>query len=144
MKKEKIARYEILEHTADIGIKAEADSIEVLFLTAAQAMFRIICPKGQVISKETYSVRVFGEDNQQLLVNWLSELNFLFQTRQFLLAIVDELYIKDQSLQARVTGERIEPLRHVITTEIKAVTYHQIVVERTDDGKWWAKVYFDI
>jgi SHS2 domain-containing protein len=46
-------------------------------------------------------------------------------------------------LLATVHGEPLDPSRHPIDTEIKAVTYHQIAVEQTN-GRWQTRVIFDL
>lgn len=89
------------------------------------------------------SVEAAGDDLEQLLVNWLSELNFLFQTEPFLLAEVISMQIDGLSVRAEIAGESRALREHEIGTEIKAVTYHKIYVRQTADG-WEAQVIFDI
>ncbi len=137
-------RYEILEHTADIGIQVYASSLERLFILAARAMFKLICPKGKINDHERHPVQTNGGDSQELLVNWLSELNYLFQTRQLLVGSIHDLKLTDNSLKAMISGERIDPQRHYLHTDIKAVTYHNICLQRIKENEWMARVYFDV
>jgi len=137
-------RFEVLDHTADIGILVRAGTLEGLFTGAAQAMIQIICPHCQIVAKENHLLHLFGEDRQELMVNWLSELNFLLQTRQFLTAKTEISLLSDQELRVQVSGERINPLSHVIRCEIKAVTYHRIQVHQESDGSWRTQIYFDV
>lgn len=137
-------RFELLEHTADLGIQVYAGSLDRLFIIAAKAMFKLICPKAKIITRNRHPVQISGEDRQELLVNWLSELNYLFQTRQFLVGHIDTLNLADHSLNAIVSGERFDPQHHLIHTDIKAVTYHKIYLAEQQPGEWIARIYFDV
>ena len=70
---------EIIDHTADIGIRLSRATLADLFRDAAFGMFRIIAPESQFQPKIERQVVGQGDDNEQLLVAWLSELNFLFK-----------------------------------------------------------------
>ena len=132
-----------LDHTADTGILVQADSLESLFSTAANAMFHIICPRKSQNQNEEYTISMTAPDTEQLLVNWLSELNFLFQTEQFLLSDIPEIEIENLSLKARICGEKINSGVHDIEVEIKAVTYHKLYIKK-EDNNWKARIIFDI
>ena len=134
---------EFLEHTADIGIKIKAPTLEQLFILAAEGMFEIIIPNRKVNSLEIFEVQVNAIDREELFINWLSELNYLFQTQQFLLNTVSEIQVSDKSLSAKISGEKIDPERHPVETEIKAITFHKLFI-RQEKTKWTAQVIFDI
>ena len=106
-------------------------------------MFRIICPACSATSAVHVSVRAKGDDLEQLLVNWLSELNFVFQTEPFLLAEIVSIQIDGLAIRAEIAGESRALREHEIGTEIKAVTYHKIYVRQEANG-WEAQVIFDI
>jgi len=132
-----------LDHTADTGILVHEDSLESLFSTSAKAMFHIICPRENHNNTVQHSITMTAPDIEQLMVNWLSELNFLFQTEQFLLSGIPEITIDGLSLQARVSGEKVDFNKHDIEVEIKAVTYYKLYVKKTDN-KWGTQIIFDI
>ncbi len=134
---------EILEHTADIGLRIRAESLQELFKAAAVGMFRIICPSCSAASIKYLPVQAKGDDLEQLLVNWLSELNFIFQTEPFLLAEVVSIQLDGLAIRAEIAGESRSLREDEIGTEIKAVTYHKIYVRQDADG-WEAQVIFDI
>jgi SHS2 domain-containing protein len=134
---------EFLDHTADIGIKIFAPSMEQLFLTAAEGMFEIIIPNRKVNSVKEINVKVDALDREELIISWLSELNFLFQTRLFLPNTISIQNISDTFLSATVFGEQIDLIRHPVETEIKAVTFHKLYVHQQKD-KWTAQIIFDI
>lgn len=139
MKKE----IEILDHTGDIGIRIHAPSLEELFRLAAKGMFQIMLFHPAEKQETEFQVTLQANDLEQLMVNWLSELNFLFQTEQFVLADVAEIAIDNNSLMATVSGELFEPDKHQLHTEIKAVTFHKIYVKQEKSG-WTAQLIFDI
>lgn len=133
---------DIFEHTADVGIRLSRRTREVLFRDAALGMFHIIAPDNVFQTHLDYTVKVTGADNDELLVNWLSELNFYFQTEQYVPVEMD-IDMTAHQLDARVKGERVDHNKHNVEIEIKAVTYHKIFVKQ-EDGLWQAQVIFDI
>ena len=80
-----------------------------------------------------------------LLVDWLSELLFRFETTQFLVsrATVEISTTDVHRLGARIEGEPLDPQRHAMKVLLKAVTYHGLEVKE-DTGRWTATVIFDI
>ena len=135
--------FEILEHTADIGFRAWGPTPATLFENAAQAMGAIAADSGSIDARAEMSVEVTGEDYESLLVNWLSEIVYLFDSGRFAAARCQVEEISPKELRARLIGEPRDPSRHPWRLIIKAVTYHEIeVVER--DGRWEARVFLDI
>ena len=137
------ATVEYIDHTGDTGILVTADTPQQVFTTAAKCMFHIICPSKACHHNLSYAIKLQGQGFEQLLVDWLSELNFLFQTESFLLAEVNDFLIRDNTLTARVSGEKLDTTLHNIHTEIKAVTWHNLYLKPVN-GKWQAQVIFDI
>jgi len=137
------AQFEVIDHTGDIGIRLRAPGLVELFKRAALAMFDIICPAGRDYGSEKRTLSVAAADTEELLVNWLSELNFLFQTEGFLLVEIPYMTIEANELRARIVGEFMDRRRHEIHADIKAVTFHAIEVGKSDRG-WYAQVIFDI
>jgi len=136
-------KYILIDHTADIGIDVFGASLQKLFANAAFALFDIITDLSKVEGKVEYKISISGIDKEQLLVNWLQELLYLHDVRNILFndfCIVD---ITDTQLNATVRGDVICDDKHVIKTEIKAVTYHCLSVIRENDC-WKARVIFDL
>jgi SHS2 domain-containing protein len=136
--------FKILDHTADIGLEFEGESLQALFTAAADGLMHIICPRCQIKPAQSHALQVCGENLEELLVNWLSELNYLCQVQGFLTARVVIREMQDRFLQAEVLGERTDPLRHSVRSEIKAVTYHRIEVRQEAANQWRGRVYFDV
>jgi SHS2 domain-containing protein len=136
-------RVEIIEHTGDIGIRLSASSREELFYSAAMAMVHLIYPSAKILSKNIRTIKVSGDDDEQLLVNWLSEINFHFQTEQFLPAEILTLEIENRILKAVLSGDKIKHKNMTIQNDIKAVTYHKLLVKQENDF-WSCQVIFDV
>lgn len=139
--KEKI---EYIDHTGDVGVRITARSLEGLFVLAARAMFNIIYADGKISAETEKTVQCSADDLEQLMVEWLSELNYLHQTGRFLLSDVPMIDIQDQTLRAKVVGETINNEKHIIHTEIKAATFHKIFVRQNSGGIWKTQIIFDI
>jgi len=135
--------YEQFEHTGDIGIKIYGNSPEQLFENAARALFDLMTDLKKVLPRHQRIVEVTASEREELLVNWLSELNYIFQTEYFLCARFKITELSETCLKAIVQGEPRNPEQHQIEVEIKAVTFHLLKIEATDDG-WWGQVIFDI
>ena len=135
--------YEIFEHTADVGLRARADSVETLFAEAARGLFSVIVddPAG-VRCREEVPLHVDGNDTAYLLHDWLCELLYLFAGRGLLLAEFD-VRVNPDGLDAVTKGEPYDPARHRLAGEVKAVTYHGLKVEQTTEG-WLAEVILDL
>lgn len=135
--------FEILEHTADIGFRAWGASPAELFQNAARAMMAIAAESDSIDEREELPVELKAEDYESLMVDWLSEVLYLFDASRFAARrfVVDE--ISPNGLRARLLGEPRDPRRHPWELIIKAVTYHQLkVVEK--NGRWETEVYLDI
>jgi SHS2 domain-containing protein len=135
--------FRLLEHTADMGIAAEGESLAALYVQAALGLRQIVTACSDIEPRTEFPVEVQGEDREELMVNWLSELLFLLESRRLLPAAFEIDTPGDCRLRARVAGEEFDPDRHYLEREIKAVTYHRIEVEPTATG-WRAQVYVDL
>lgn len=136
-------KYEYIEHTGDLGFKAYGTTREALFSHAAEAFFEALVSLETVQEKEERLIEVEAAALDELMVGWLSELLFLFDTETLLLRRFEITHMKDRSLKATVSGELMDPTRHEIKTGIKAVTYHRLYV-RQRAGIWEAQVILDI
>lgn len=135
--------YQLLEHTADMGIEAQGGTPEALFRQMALGLREIMTGCVDIAPQSEIIVQVEGNDLEQLLVNWLGELVFLLETRHFLPSEFSIEQLGENRLVARVFGEIFDPARHYVDREIKAVTYHQLRVEQNEDG-WTAQVFVDL
>ena len=135
--------YEVFEHTADIGIHAYGSTAAELFVHAAQGMESLMVAPEQVRLLTSRRITVEGHDSVSLLIAWLNELIFLFDTEYLLLRdfVIDG--ISETRLTARASGEAYDEQRHDLSSAIKAVTWHEAAVTQSDDG-YKARIIFDI
>jgi SHS2 domain-containing protein len=137
--------FEFIEHTADLGLRIYGKNIKSLFQNAAQSLFEIIIDsRSQAESLEEISLE--AENLEELFVAWLNELISLFFAYKFL---PSEYFIEIEErdnlkiLKSRIKGANFNPSENKIKMEIKAATYHNLKVVKTDDG-YMAEVIFDI
>jgi SHS2 domain-containing protein len=136
-------KYELIEHTADIGIKVEAPTLPQLFANAAAGMFHLLCPSGAVGAEARESIAVEAGGYEELLVNWLTELLFLFDAQRLIFNEFQITQLDDHHLTATVRGEKYSPDRHELDHDIKAVTYYGLQVRR-ERTNWTASIVFDV
>jgi len=141
--KNPLRKYHHIDHTADLGIKVFGRTLAELFENAAFGLFDNIANLEKVNPNSEFRVEVQATDREALLVNWLSELNYLFLTRKELFGSFHIREIDDEYLTATVEGEKLDLDRHEIYTEVKAVTYHKLYVKESALG-WEAQVIFDL
>ena len=137
------AGFAITEHTADVGVRAWGDSEAAVFEQAARAMFSLICDPGTVDRREVLDVAVEAPDHELLLVAWLNELLFLFESRRLLLSEFEVLELGATTLRARASGEALDERRHALCGGVKAATYHHLWLGQRD-GRWEAQVILDV
>ncbi|MFO0902981.1 MAG: archease [Pirellulales bacterium] len=135
--------YEVFDHTADVGVRARAASLELLLSEAARGMFSLIVANlDEVRPVDEETLVIEGADPAYLMFDWLSELLYAFATRRRLVASY-EVQLTRTGLTARVWGEAADERRHRLEHEVKAVTYHGLRCERTEEG-WVAEFILDI
>ena len=136
--------YREIEHTADMGMELDAPDLRTALELSAAAMFDMICDLESVGDswKRVVSVESRDGDLENLLVRWLTELLYVHETERVLLSGFSVRKLDARLIEGHVTGERIDPDRHVVRLEIKAVTYHNLMIEETA-GRWEVRVIFD-
>jgi SHS2 domain-containing protein len=135
--------YEIFEHTADLGIRVQAADLNSLFAEAGRALFSVIAHNlDDVRAVETIEFQIEGHETDFLLIDWLGELLFTFESRGLLLSQFS-VRIDDAGLTASARGEPFDDTRHRLEHEVKAITYHGLRVVPLDKG-WLAECILDI
>ena len=136
-------RYDFIDHTADVCVKAYGETLAVCFESAAKAMFDIISDESKINDVGEYIIKLKADDIDQLLVDWLSELLFLHSSRNIIFGSFSvELNENKIQLEAHVKGEEIDQSIHKIGVEIKAVTYHMLEIH--NEKPFSVQVLFDI
>lgn len=116
----KMKKYEFIEHTADIGLKAYGKNLSEAFENAAIGMFDIISDTTEIDKIGEYKIELEAESIEQLLVDWLSELLYIQETENVLLSGFNVKLDKNR-LRAKVYGEKLNKKKHPIRSEIKEI-----------------------
>jgi len=135
--------FEFIDHTADIGITAYGADMKQIFANAARGLFSIITNLDNVASTKKLDIQVIAPDREALLLQWLNELIYLFETRKMLFSRFEITVITDTELKAKAFGEKINLKKHELKTQVKATTYHMLKIEQNELG-WTAQVIFDV
>jgi SHS2 domain-containing protein len=136
---------EVFDHTADVGLRVRASTIDDLFRTSAEGLFDYIVANREAVRVERVdSLTLHAESTADLLADWLAELIFRSETDHRLYTRFDVRVAPDGlSLEAEVGGEPIDRDRHVLDHEVKAVTRHGLSLEE-QGGAWVAEMILDI
>jgi len=135
--------FRLLAHTADMGIEATGASRAEVFVAAARGLKEMIFGDIPVTPRQGAPVALDSGDVGELLVAWLGEILYLSEVRGLVPGKFVIHEITETSLRGEVRGEPFDPKRHPIEREVKAITYHQLSVERDGQG-WRARVYVDL
>jgi len=135
--------FELIDHTADIGIIAHGDTVSQVFANAARGLFSIIADLGDVRESEHRDIELEAPDRESLLVEWLNHLIYLFDTENIIFTKFDITRLSDTHLHAAAYGEKADNSRHRLKTGVKAATYHMLNIGKKADG-YRAQVLFDI
>ncbi|MFW6105476.1 MAG: archease [Chloroflexota bacterium] len=135
--------FEIIDHTADVGIIAYGADVEELFSNAALALFSLITEPEKIEEKLHLDLEVNSEGRDSLLVEWLNELIYLFDVKHILFNRFDIESLTHNNLKATCYGENFDQMRHKIKIGVKAATYHMLRLDK-DDGEYRAQIIFDI
>ncbi len=135
-------KFEILEHTADAGVIAYGTDLGQAFANAAQGLFSLITDLDDVDEVLRRDIELTAADREGLLVAWLNELIYIFDSQNILFKRFDITSLSDTKLRASIYGERVDRLKHELKTGVKAATYHMLKIDQNDGYR--AQVLFDI
>jgi len=136
-------KFRLLDHTGDLGVLVYGEDLEELFANAGEVFFDIITDLRRVRETTERTIRIESSNLEDLMVNWLGELLYFHDVDGLLFKSFSIDEIGDGTMKARARGEVFQEERHVIKTEIKAVTYHQLQVKKAT-GRWRARIIFDL
>ena len=134
-------RFDLIGHTADIGLKAYGKDMPEAFANAALGMFSIIAELDNVCAVETRRVEVGADDIEGLLFEWLNTLLYFFDVEMLLFRQFDVIEFNEKRLVADCRGEKYDSARHLIKNGVKSATYHMLEV---DTKKNTVQLIFDI
>ena len=133
----------LLEHDADIGLRAEAASREALFELMGEALTAVVTSPAAVQTQAQVTIRCQAPDDAMLMVDWLNALIYAMATRRMLFGAW-HVVLDGGALNARVGGEVVDRRRHRPAVEIKGATYTDLAVGRTPGGLWRARCVVDV
>jgi SHS2 domain-containing protein len=129
-----VVRFEVFDHTADVGIIAYGKNLKEAFANAACGMFSQIADLKEVKEEVKRDIAIQSSDQEALLVDWLNELLYIFDVEHIIFSRFDITELGQTSLKATAYGERIDTSRHQLKTSVKAATYHMLKVEKKKNG----------
>jgi SHS2 domain-containing protein len=132
---------EVINHTADVGIRVHSPNLAKLFEEAARGMFELITSLKGVKKGEVVKIELKSNNLTDLLHDWLSELLYIYEVDGILFCNFHIEELSKNKIRAKAYGEIL--YEQEIKTEIKAVTYHHLKVQEENNG-WVAEVIFDI
>lgn len=127
-------RIEFVEHTADVAMRVIADDYPALLEHAARGLYRLV---GDLVGQgepQTHILNLRAQDAEQLLHDWLSEVLYWYDVREVVFEAFEFPVLRETELEARLVGRRLDAARSTVHLEIKAITYHQLRIERRETG----------
>ena len=139
--------YNFFDHTADIAVDVEADTLNELFIASAYAWRDSISDDRKSSQSQERSL-VLSENNLEiLLVTFLSELNYLYQSESWMMDSIQCIEINKEDdtwkLSIKILGCNFNRNDMKLKSEIKAITYHQMEIKE-ENGKFSTRIVFDI
>jgi len=135
--------FEIIDHTADIGIVAYGTDIKQVFANAALGLFSLMADPDDFSEGIKRDLELSAEDVEVLLVEWLNELIYIFDVEHIFFKRFEIDKLTSNQIRARCFGEKIKPGQHKLKREVKAATYHMLQINK-EDGGYKVQVIFDI
>ncbi len=130
-------KFDFLEHTADVYVRAHGKTMEEAYENAALSMFETMTDTDKIAPTQEETVEVEAEDQYALLYNWLEALLVKFEIENMLYSKFQIIDWKETSekfkIKAKVWGEKFDPKKHPQKVAVKAVTYHRMMVIREID-----------
>ena len=130
-------RFEFIDHTADLAVKVYGKTPEEIFESAVIAWLKSTLNTNPSSGKEKKKLRLKADSLEELLVEFLAEINFFLLVRHWVTTAVAQLHLTEKNgkweINAILKGEMFDFLKHRISAEIKAVTFHQMKIEKIQD-----------
>ena len=135
--------FEIIEHTADIGIVAYGADIKQVFANAALGLFNLMADLDNLKEGVKREIELSAEDVEILLVEWLNELIYISEVEHVIFKRFEIVELSNTRLKATCFGEKIKAGQHRLKREIKAATYHMLKLNK-ENGRYQVRIIFDI
>ena len=136
-------KYEIIGHTADMGIRVWGRTKKALFKNAAEGMFDLIVDKKNIRINKTLKFNLKAPDSRELFISWLRELLYQYSAKGLVFKKFIISKFTDTQLCAEAVGENMDLKKHIFKNDLKAVTYHSLDIKKIKDY-WQAQGIFDV
>ena len=137
-------KYKFIDHTADVMFEAYGENLNKVFENAALATFEVQCNLKKVERKVKKKIKLKNEDMEKLLFDFLEELIYLKDAKYLLFNKFKVKIDKEKgTLTAEIKGEKIDPKKHELKTDVKAVTLHKFELKKMKEG-YKVRVILDI
>lgn len=138
-------KYKFFPHTADIKFQAFGESLEEAFENSALALSESIY-EGEVEKNRDYTVQAKGSDLKNLLLNFLEEFLVLFDSENFVLSKVQNLEIEKSGDKYEIKSDLLgdDTRKYEISEHVKAITYNEMIVEKSKEKSWKTQVVLDV
>ncbi|HEY7316835.1 MAG TPA: archease [Candidatus Binatia bacterium] len=136
-------KYRLTPRQSELAVRVSGSSQADLFANSAFALFDVMTDVEKVDIRDRIPLEVEGADRDDLMVNWMRELLYLYQGSGYLLREFHIHEAKDTLVKAEVCGEKIDPDRHEMNREILGIAYHKSRMQKTGD-QWTAQLIFEI
>jgi SHS2 domain-containing protein len=135
--------HELFDHTADLGLRIRAATLDELFAEAGKCLLACLVDQPATVNAvQSERIAIDGIDREYLLFDWLRELLNRSDEARMLWCEFD-VAVSPNGLEAAIRGEPFDPARHLLSREVKAITYHGLKIEVVDGG-YLAEVIVDI
>ena len=134
--------FEIIDHTADVGVRAYGADMKEAFANAAKALFSLITELDNVEEVTHRDIELTAPDQESLLVEWLNELIYLFDVENIIFKRFDIILLSNTHLKARSYGHKVDTSKHKLKMGVKAATYHMLKIDKSNGSR--VQVLFDI
>jgi SHS2 domain-containing protein len=138
-----LKRWEHYPHQADVGVRGIGATKAEAFEQASLALTAVVADLATIEAREPLEIVCTAENDETLLVEWLSRLVYEMSTRRMLFSRID-IFVGEKQLKARIWGESIDVEKHQPAVEVKAVTYYDLAVVQRADGSWVAQCVVDV
>ncbi len=138
--------YELLDHTADVIVRAYGKTWNEVFSNLGKALFAAMLDISKVEPRECREIEVESETLEDLVIDFLNGL-LVFKDAENLAFSEFDVKVEEKDgrwiIKGKACGERIDPRKHQPEGEVKAVSYHLLEVGETERGRY-AQVTLDL
>lgn len=134
-------KHEVIDVSGDVGLRVQGVNLQELFANAACGMSELITDTARIPETDQKEILLENDTTEGLLVSWLNELIFLFDTYDFT-GRKFNVMLRGTTLTAKISGGFFNPAVHEKRLLLKAATYHKLSLKK--NSFWEATIIFDI